>query len=750
MKNEVITVGLRCRTASGDYLCGDGELESAVNVDIAKPDGTLCGLYGESEGVGDGGCGDGGCDDGETCVTEGLLFVHRGGDCDTPNYIFRSSGGGLEWAASADELSRSEIELSEALSFPAAFSSMGNVVVICAANGVQYLLWQKEERRYRHLGPLPEPPAVEFALCRTTLEGWHIHPDMLPYEIVEKGEPDEDGWGLKAMEVLSRFEDKVKSRNLFIEPFFALTALRLSDGSHILPSPPVLMIPNSGAFPVAGSSDFTVPTMKMSVGAAVCALQTRISADGSLRRWSGVVTHIDIFVSRTLPLYERGKGMTAFHRTELLNYSHSIAPDGIAGEHRVLAETIGQGWIPTATGDAFMAGEAEGIKEFRKISELPVDSLPESGVFHDVVFNCGDLDCFSTLESYLPDYGQLSDILADGCSVISGRLTLWGLTVGRPEPPSPGRVMAYVSGAALRPRWVFTPDPDARSYSFDVGGEMRQVALRRHPFLRGAFYWGGLTGEPEYSGVGGDSVDHEWRGGETGRLRAGVWRGEKGNPFLLPDKLLMRLDVERVIALCRAFRASGLVATTSPTVYAFTSDGVFLLKESDDGALKDAGLISSHILRDSRSFVVKGRTVEFLSESGERLVIEGSVVKSLTASESGVSSSSAARSGSVSLRGRGEEAVFATRPVKLGDGERCKQMGSAMLRGCFSTQKGELSLWGSRDLRGWQKIATGTPEGVFGLWPSRFRFFRVECRMPLASGETVEALVFRLRRHSVD
>ena len=90
------------------------------------------------------------------------------------------------------------------------------------------------------------------------------------------------------------------------------------------------------------------------------------------------------------------------------------------------------------------------------------------------------------------------------------------------------------------------------------------------------------------------------------------------------------------------------------TAYAFTSEGIFLLKESDDGTFKDAGLISTHRLRDAGSVIVGGRSIEFVTDSGEVMHIEGTVVKSGGA-ESGIGvSGTGSGSGAVCLRASGE------------------------------------------------------------------------------------------------
>ena len=229
----------------------------------------------------------------------------------------------------------------------ASVARIGDVAVATAKDGLHYFLYDHERGKWVQLGEMPGAPPVEFALKKSVLGGWHIHPDMLPSQIVEQGEPTGDGWGMKAAQLLDDFGREVTEAGLFAEPFFALAAYRLADGSHILPSPPVLMTPNSGVPIVSGSADFSVATMKMSVAAAVCALQWRVKPQESLSRWAGVISHLDIFISRPVSLSAPG-GMRALHRTECKNFTHCIDADAHAGEHRVWSDTIVQGWAPAS------------------------------------------------------------------------------------------------------------------------------------------------------------------------------------------------------------------------------------------------------------------------------------------------------------------------------------------------------------------------------------------------------------------
>lgn len=603
------------------------------------------------------------------------------------------------------------------------------------------------------LHPSLPSPQVEFALRRTILPGWHIHPDQFPSEIIPQGEPTEKGWGVRAMQTLARFENRMLKENLFFEPFFAIAALRLKDGSRIHPSPPMLMIPDSTPPALEGSTDFTSETMKISVVAAVCSLQMRVRIPEEIAACAEI-THLDILISPSIPLYDRKGDATAFHRFSHNAFTHSIASDGTAGERLVCEETIVQGWMPECRSEAEIFNSMINAVEFRLVSELPLSGLPSTTEFEDILFNCGGLTLLSASEPYHPDFRHLSTLSANGSTTISGRKTMWDLTLISPLPEAIDFTAPFSTDPDLTPRWIFHPDPDLMLFPFESSGEMVALPLRRHPNLYGSFYWRGL-GDEEPVVVKG--YEPPSLGSRTKEFPAAIWRSSKGSGLHLPDSLFMNLDVERVIALCRAFRSSGLVATTSPTVYAFTSEGVFLLKEMDDGTFRDAGLICSYVLRDSGSFFISGRSVEFITVDGETIVIEGTSVKVKgvggTASASSASSSIPAGIAFESIDPEMEYSLL-TRPLKLDNPEGWKRVSAVTVRGNFNSTRMRLTLHGSPDLTRWYRIAgrngaTGTGRNgavIAGFLSPPFRFFRVELSGTLLPGESLEAIVFESKK----
>lgn len=632
----------------------------------------------------------------------------------------------------------------------------------------------------------PTAPLMEFALKRSVLPGWHNHPDRFPATVMECSDASPAAWGRKAIDMLSAIGEAAAQKNLFIQPFLAICALRLADGSRILPSPPVLMVPNSEPPLVAGDTDLARDSMEMKAVTAICTLQYRLTVPDSLSEWQDRVEGIEVMVSAPIPLHNPAATPLSLHNASTTAFSHSFAPSGLSTEHRLTSDVFSQGWKPEAICDADFYKALTETHVFYVVSSIPLKSAVTSADFKDVDFNLGVLSNFGSFETYTPDYAHRSGIHAAWCTVFSGRTTLCDLTLTLPEALPYAAIAPYTSGAAdggaspsavevtvrkggkthksmscgnsspaveigdgALPRWLFFPDPDATEIKVTTVRGTWSFPLRRHPAMHGAFFWCGGFHKTTSTEMGitqtgtrlGDNVP-DLLVRDSYRLPAAAWRSEKGKNLLFPDRLLTNLDVDRVIAVCRAFRSSGLVATTSPTAYLFTTSGIFLLKEMEDGSLRDAGLIGTHILRDASSFSIGGSFVEFVTESGESFRIEGTVIKAVAA---GTSSATGSSSSVLVIHGdgSGKPVEIETRPIKLGDPEAFKRIASVALRGDFSGKATSMEIYGSRDLHTWHLLARISRNHVSGIWASPVRFLKVAATLPLSTDETLETLAVK-------
>ncbi|MDE5975745.1 MAG: hypothetical protein K2G69_04275, partial [Muribaculaceae bacterium] len=515
---------------------------------------------------------------------------------------------------------------------------------------------------------------------------------------------------------------------LFVQPFLVIASYRLHDGSHILPSPPVLMIPNSGPFMLEIGDEDSYGNTRMNVAAAVCRLQWRMSIPPDFENPGGRISHLDILISDPLPLHNPDAQPEDFRNIVPDIFTHSQRPDGLAGEHRVTTSLfkVAKGYKPIPT--AGFASALLGTTEFHCISEIPVDELAATDDFKDVDMNTGSLALIGSQPAYQPDYAHLSEIKSAGKAVFSGRTTLFDITITPPQPDALKYLSPYSNVAGYIPRFLFHPDPERRYFPLALEGKGMALPLLRHPNLHGSYRLLPLT---KAAGTTG-SVPLSPTDTAAQRYPAMIWRSATDNHLLFPDSLKFNLSVGRVIAICRAFRSSGLVATTSPTAYLFTTEGIYLLKESDDGSLKDAGLISRHILRDAADVIPEETGISFTDIAGRQMRIEGTKVISRAASYSSQSI--------LTLVSNGDEAEIRTRALKFGDGERRKQLLSISFRGCLNTSSTVITLQGSDDLIHWRDISLRRGHSISGLWCATFTFFRLLLKGEFTPGESISAI----------
>lgn len=259
------------------------------------------------------------------------------------------------------------------------------------------------------------PPPVEFALRQEVVPGWHIHPDMLPSQIMDAPSvgkdttPTESDWGTRAMQTIDVFEEDAGRHNLFTQPFLVMAAWRLSDGSHASPTKPVMMIPNSGAPVVEGSADFTVPTMKMSVIEAACSLQWKLQNDGEAISPKSSIAGIDIFVSEPISLYDPKEPAKGFHRFKCTNYTRSSGADASSGDRLIYDGTIVQGWKAPALESGYVAYKFNRIKTFREIAGIDITDFTPSDDFREVMMEDGSLRVLWALDGYAPEFTIDSD-----------------------------------------------------------------------------------------------------------------------------------------------------------------------------------------------------------------------------------------------------------------------------------------------------------------------------------------------------
>ena len=580
--------------------------------------------------------------------------------------------------------------------------------------------------------PAPPLPDVSFRLRGATLSGWHIHPDMTPSRTVRAGKKTDD-WSNEAKEILTSFLEEASGNNLFLRPFFVIAAWKLTDGNYLTPTPPLLMLPNSEAPLISAGASDDIEELEFSVHWMVCRLQYSFRLHPIPEYFRGKIEGLSIMASDPLQLFDLSQGLKDMRPASTANYSHYYDEStGLCQEKRLTSATFPRGWKPRPTSGWSQREGLLSLTEFREISLIDMESLDDTNGFVDISFNRGSLTDCRAKTGYIPQYLHLSEIRGAGKTIIAGRLNLWDLTVTSPEYLPLNRLIPFSTESYPAIRWVFHPDAMASEYQYeDSSGKAYSLKLTRHPVLHGSFY---LKNLEEKADEGKVILKKE-----NGRIERyfpdNILRSEKNCHDLFPDNLMSNTSAGHVLAMCRAFRASGLVATTVPTLYLFTSQGIYLLKETTTGILQDAGLIACCRLDDMESLRMYRKGVAFTADNGEELVIEGTSVKQRF-------SDASSSSGNVIIVGSdGETGILQTRPIKLDNPEAFKALHKVELRGVFSPANMRLEIEGSRDMHTWMKLASVDGHRGSVLLDNKVRYIRVKVAGILGNGEELEAIM---------
>lgn len=356
-------------TTPSDYLAPDGDLAAAFNTIIengaiypSPPPHTLFTL------------------------PEGLipLFIHS-----SPLWkhyiIFDSINSRILWLDHNEEMQSpvSSTLLNHILNTEhpevIAINAIGNVIIFSTgadtADAFHILLWSSEKKDYINLGDHIPEVNIEFALSKVLGQDYdftfQIYPEtdnqraylsnlLIPHPVSNGNTTIHPPSSNETAAInnavyngvfagLNQWIANCNENSSFVFPFFIRYALRLFDGSHVMMSAPILLIPNSKAprvFNKTTVDDNGFYSVANHISAAVTNITYRIYGDTSkLSLWKDIITHIDFFISPPIYTYDpdpdvsHDRKLTNIHRqsSDTLGFSHSGSPvssRSISNHHR--------------------------------------------------------------------------------------------------------------------------------------------------------------------------------------------------------------------------------------------------------------------------------------------------------------------------------------------------------------------------------------------------------------------------------
>lgn len=239
-----------------------------------------------------------------------LLYVHT---CNDRKHYISQKGKTLYHESdvsvltgSVERINKEILTLNEDLS---SITSIGTTLVITTTSTIYYILHQ--ESGYKVLGNKPPIPTIRFNDKYIEKEAIYVDAATFNGKMMSTNHELLNDFTNIFMGTFYKLRDRAYENYHFIQPYIVRYALRLYDGSHTLPSPPVLLgysgyndlvSTHSAHFSYDSSTDTS--TMRMfSMTLNAYGLEYTIDRC-QLSDWRDIVTGIDIFVSKEINLTE--------------------------------------------------------------------------------------------------------------------------------------------------------------------------------------------------------------------------------------------------------------------------------------------------------------------------------------------------------------------------------------------------------------------------------------------------------------
>lgn len=220
-------------------------------------------------------------------------------------------------------------------------NAIGNTLLILTNNGTHYFLWNDTNYLYlgTHLPELPLSFGLQGRMAESnetfTIEYNESVSESIQWEWTDSMKNTITG---QVLAKVNKFiAEHYTEGNEFIYPFFVRYAYRLFDGSLTMHSAPILMVTSSGQMPyVLGSNihqtdngwDGSWDAQRMENCKVYCGLHKLDFAVidekyiNELKKWSNIISSVDIFISAPLYSYDQsGKcdGFKRFGTTDMKN-----------------------------------------------------------------------------------------------------------------------------------------------------------------------------------------------------------------------------------------------------------------------------------------------------------------------------------------------------------------------------------------------------------------------------------------------
>lgn len=481
-----------------------------------------------------------------------------------------------------------------------------------------------------------------------------------------------------------------EAKGLFMYPFFVRYALRSHDDVYLYVSPPVLMLPSvlPPGIAVDNVRDLGNGSAVVDLDMSTCRVhQLRARMSGTLDEgWHHLAAAVDILVSPQVRTYigdfsrvgvstytavarqtcdgagSRGRQPTSTSPIFAGNFSEG---DDVYADHFLSADDLRRRvWNVqpnthlcsglTAAGEFYRVASysLEAFEAMTQFTAIAIESTAEADFKGNrrltATEECNLHVCPSALYYYnsqlfaagggfrLNAPGTLRQLCScrDGTGDGQEEVTVRVLCRYNEQVYTASSRCQY--GASLRdsfPRYVYYPDRRAYMMQICCGDDVYALPLTPHEGMAGAFWFGGL--DSAHTPSPAVEVDLA-QAADSAYVSAGnrLFVSEVGNDHAFREVKCMDVGDGRIVAVRSALRAPGAGLFGKYPLYAFATDGVWMLDHSSDsGTITAVRKLADTPCLNPASVSAVGAGVVF--GSGDRIMeVSGSAVSALLSGKS--------------------------------------------------------------------------------------------------------------------
>lgn len=685
-KQQQLTFDKGMTNIPSDAICSDNELEECLNMyyadgehhPIQSPVEFMNGLTGKVLFV--------------HKLASGEHFIYRTPIADNDQTVYS-----LKWRTK-DDATEHDVINNYGIEPNVQITAIGKTLIVNIPNEeIKYFLWKPNNGEYYNLGTIPNV-TLSFRLIAPNLP-WDsgnasdnfmenryergLPFDSIPWAITEENrETVNDAF----LGYYARMVKSISSKGYFTKPFVLRYAVRLYDGTYTYTSAPIMLFPAITKNVMAAQCKADNGT-RTHLFVSFCALQYTGTYDYS--DWSDIVDDVVVFASDGVEIYDTSGDhlmSVADENTIAWNsISSDDGSDGIAFQTKLFKD-ITEHCFSDLEGFEnryvmpFNAPNEEDIlkslKEtslFYKIAELGL--VMEQSNWIDLKAPGYVLNNLSSQEQMPDDYYSHCPMSSNFMSTYNNRLLLAdvkrgffeGFTSFMPytqneEHPTTRRTIKILvwiktnegdrivsnrfSTEDIIDKYFFYPDPRAYKAQIYIAGSewpavldyfVREIELKEHPFLNGAYYFGGLPDGTESMDTEGTMSTPPADVKTPENLYNQVFNSEVNNPFVFKAEGNITVGNGKILALSSITQALSQGQFGQYPLIIFTDEGIFAASIDNTGVIKAVHPMSREVLNNVRSVTLTDGAVFFSSAKG-LMVVVGNEVKCVSEQMNGICS----------------------------------------------------------------------------------------------------------------